>query len=59
MKNEWITQIEKLHADVEKLSALCLSHGLISRGKFASLLNVNRCDVDQKMKEISRGKEGG
>jgi hypothetical protein len=51
--NALYDEIDKLRADIEHLARLCLSHGLISRGKFASLLKIDRCDVDEKMKEIA------
>ena len=60
IQNEWIKEVQRLRAAVESLAWLCLSHGLISRGKFASLLKIDRCDVDEKMAEIAhRLKEGG
>ena len=40
IQNEWIKEVQRLRAAVESLAWLCLSHGLISRGKFASLLEL-------------------
>jgi hypothetical protein len=57
MKNALYEEIDRLRKEVETLAWICLSHGVISRGKFAALLKIDRCDVDQKMEEIQREKD--
>jgi malate synthase len=52
--NPLYAELSRLRAENEMLAWLCLSHGLISRGKFAALLKIDRCDVDDKMEEIAR-----
>lgn len=38
---------------VEKLLTIFLEEGLLSRGIYADLLEIDRCDVDDKIKEVN------
>lgn len=41
---------------VEQLLTLFLEEGLLSRGMYADLLEIDRCDVDDKITEIKERK---
>ena len=48
------SQIEVLKADrnlwefhARQLAKLCVNYGMISRGRFAEIMRIDRCDVDE------------
>lgn len=50
---------DKLRAELAILAYLALFHGIISRGRFAELLHIDRADVDEKMAELEEVKNNG
>ena len=44
---------DRLKAELADLAYLALFHGIISRGRFAQLLQIDRADVDEKMAELA------
>jgi hypothetical protein len=46
--------IIKLKEQVDFLAVLALQHGIISRGKFSELTNVDRCDIDEYVENYNQ-----
>ena len=48
---------DRLKAELAILAYLALFHGIISRGRFAELLHIDRADVDEKMAELAEARK--
>ena len=55
------SKIEVLKADrnlwefhARQLAKLCVNYGMISRGRFAEIMRIDRCDVDYEIEKYRK-----
>ena len=55
------SKIEVLKADrnlwefhARQLAKLCVNYGMISRGRFAEIMRIDRCDVDDEIEKYRK-----
>ena len=61
MKEILESQIEVLKADrnlwefhARQLAKLCVNYGMISRGRFADIMRIDRCDVGDEVEKYRK-----